>query len=129
MSGEILPSGLLVLMTAFASVACPNQSPYDLRFADGREFRENIGLRACLDAFNAHVEMKTGGYEAVCVPADEQAQRILRIRPIEMTPLGNRPDFRKDASLSRKLATQVVDWGSLPPWARGSFYSIRAASL
>ncbi|MCB9978013.1 MAG: hypothetical protein H6862_00175 [Rhodospirillales bacterium] len=127
MSGEILPSGLIVLLTAFTSVACPNQSPYDLRFADGREFRENIGLRACLDAFNAHAEIKTGGYEAVCISGPND--RILRIRPIEMTPLGDRPDFRKGEPLSGKLATQSVDWGSLPSWARGPFYSMRAASL
>lgn len=123
---ETAPTAALVLLLAFVTVACPVQSPYTLRFADGREVPDMKGVRGCLDAFNKNVGMKTGGYEAVCVPADVRGSRILRVRPVEKTPLGKDSGIPENGPLSGKLATQLVDWDSLPPWARGSFYTLRS---
>lgn len=113
-----------MLIASLFVAACAGQDPYDLHFADGRGVENLPGIRSCMEAFGKNVRLTRDGFDGVCVPRQE-GRPVVRLRPIEMTNLwtGKPPATEKD--LSGELASEEVGWNILPPWARGSFYSLR----
>lgn len=110
MAPETAMGLVLVLALILAATAGPRpEDPRTLRFPDGTETGGLRGVTGCLKAF----ETVSKHSRAACVSGDRS----------------NDPTYLivKEASSGGHAVPKHVDSKDLHPWARGPFYTLRAA--